>query len=471
MIKKTKIVATIGPATEDLKTLERLILIGMDVARLNFSHGSYTEYQAVIKKIRYLAKQFNKPLAILQDLCGPKIRIGDFYKESIILKSGQKFILTNQKCVGNEKKVFINYKNLYKEIRKGERILLNDGKNELIVEKIVGNDIYCQVVVGGEIRGRRGVNLPDSVLKISSLTNKDKQDIQFGIKNNVDFIAISFVRKPEDILELKKILRKHKAQEIKIVAKIETREAIYNIDAIIDVADAIMVARGDLAIEVGVEQVPILQKRIIQKSNNAGKPVITATQMLESMINSPMPTRAEVNDIANAILDGTDAVMLSEETALGRYPLKAVEVMARVARHTEKNFNYKEFLQHTCLLPHVITDSVCSAVVDVAYNINAATIVTLTESGFTARMISRYKPKQVILALTPSEKVYNQLALSFGCYPQKINKFNNLLDIIKLIKTITLKKQLTKKGDVIVISAGIPFGQSGATNFLIAQEI
>lgn len=471
MFKKTKIVATIGPVTENKEMMEKLALAGMDVVRLNFSHGTYEEQGKRIKLARIVSKKIKKPIAVLQDLCGPKIRIGDFYKESIVLKNGHKFILTTENCVGDENRAFINYKNLHKEIKKDAIILLNDGKNELKVEKISGSEIHCRVINGGEIKGRRGVNLPGSYLKISSLTAKDKKDAEFGIKNNVDFMAISFVRTPADVLELRDILKKAKASNIRIIAKIETEEAIENMDSIIEAADGVMVARGDLAVEVGAERVPILQKLIIQKCNNIGKPVITATQMLESMIKNSVPTRAEVNDIANAILDGTDAVMLSEETTLGSHPVKAIEVMARVARHTEDNFDYEEELKHKHLAHKEITDSVSYAVVNAAHNISAKAIVALTQNGLAARMVSRYKPKQPIIALTPNEKTYHQLALNFGCYPQIIKNFKNILDIIGTAKDVVVKSKAAEKGDKIVISAGIPFGKSGATNLLIAQVI
>src|SRR3989344_3731569 len=436
MIKKTKIVATIGPATENKISMEELALAGMDVVRLNFSHGNYKEHLNRINLARLVSKKINKPIAILQDLSGPKIRIGDFYSESIILRKGQTFILTASKCVGDEKKVFINYPNIPKEIK--------------YVEKILGNEIRCKIIIGGEIKGRRGVNFPDSNLRISSLTKKDREDIKFGIKNKVDFMAISFVRKPSDILELRNILNKAKAN-IKIIAKIETKEAIENLDEIIKSADGVMVARGDLAVEMLAEHVPILQKNIIKKCNYAGKPVITATQMLDSMIKNPVPTRAEVNDVANAILDGTDAVMLSEETALGNYPIEAVSVMARIARHTEENYNHEEILKHAHLLPKSINDSISYGIVTAAHNIRAEAIIALTEYGNAARMISRYKPKQPIIALTPNRKTYNQLSLSFGCQPMLIKYFKEISEVVKDAKKIAVKNKIAKIEEKVLI--------------------
>lgn len=470
MVKKTKIVATIGPATENKKTIEKMIEAGTNVFRLNFSHGNYEEHLNRIKLVRAAAKKFEKPTAILQDLCGPKIRIGDFYKESVVLKNNKRFILTTKKCVGDEQKVFINYKNLPKEIGKGAKIMLNDGKNELVAEKISGDEIFCRVLVGGEIKGRRGANFPGTSLKINSLTAKDKEDIKFGVKHKVDFMAISFVRTAADVLELKEILKKNNVG-VRVIAKIETQEAIENIDEIVAAADGILVARGDLAVEGPLEHVPTLQKMIIKKSNAAGKPVITATQMLESMIKNPLPTRAEVNDVANAIIDGTDAVMLSEETTLGAYPVKAVEVMSRIARHTEEKLDYEEILKHNHLLPKSISDSISFAIVNAAHNIGAKGIVALTETGFTARVISRYRPKQSVLALTPNVKTFNQLAVSFGCYPRLVKKFNNVSEVIEMAKKMSIKHKIVKKGDKIVIAAGIPFGKSGATNLLIVQVV
>lgn len=470
MFKKTKIIATIGPATENEKTMMQMALAGMNVVRLNFSHGDHKEHFKRAYLTRLISKKLNKPIAILQDLCGPKIRIGDFCDNSIVLKNGKKFILTTVKCIGNEEKVFINYKNITKEIKSNDRIFLNDGKNELRVEKISGNEIICKVIVGGEIRGRRGVNFPDTNLKISSLTKKDKEDIRFGIKNNVDYMAISFIRKSSNILELRNILNKAGA-DIKIIAKIETREAIENLDEIIKTADGAMVARGDLAVEVPTEHVPILQKIIIRKCNDAGKPVITATQMLDSMIKNPVPTRAEVNDVANAILDGTDAVMLSEETTLGNYPIETINVMSKIAKHTEENYNHEEILKHKHLLPKSINDSISYAIATAAHNIGAKAIIALTERGNAARMVSRYKPKQPIIALTPNKKTYNQLALSFGCQPILIKYFKEISEVIEIAKNIAVKNKTTKKGDKIVIGAGIPFGRAGSTNLLIVQTI
>jgi len=467
MNKKTKIVATIGPATSSQKTLEELLKAGMNVIRMNFSHGDFIEHQPKADNARAASKKTGLPVALLQDLGGPKIRIGDFYKESITLKAGQTFSLTTEKITGDENKVYVNYEPLPKEVVVGNFIMLHDGKKKLQITDIRGNEVVTKVIVGGDIKGRRGVNLPGAKLSIKSLTEKDKKDLEFGIKNKVDFVAFSFVRRPEDVIELREILnaKKSKAQ---IVAKIEDVEGLENIDKIIELVDGIMIGRGDFGIEIGVENLPMVQKMIIKKCNEAGKPVITATHMLESMIKSPVPTRAEVSDIANAILDGTDAVMLSEETTLGEYPVEAVKVMAKVAERVEKEMPYakKDFAAKDKL-----ADAVSSEAVDLANNIKAKLIISLTHSGFTARMISRYKPVQEILAFTPIDKTASQLNLTWGAVPVIIENFKTLPEVASFAKSYCLKNKLAQKGDKIVIVAGMPFGKSGTTNTILAEKI
>lgn len=473
MLRKTKIVATIGPVTENQEMMEKLVKAGLNMARLNFSHGTHEEHQNRLNLARAASEKFGVPVAVMQDLSGPKIRIGDFHgKESVNLQKGTPFILTVGECLGDEKRVSVNYKNLNKELAPGSTIMLNDGRNRLVVKKIVGEDIHCIVEVGGEIKGRRGVNLPGAYLKISALTDKDKKDLEFGIKNKVDFMALSFVRTAKDVLELKDILKKKKASDIKIIVKLETAEAMENLDEIIAATDGVMVARGDLAVEVPAEQVPFWQKKIIEKCNNAGKPVITATHMLDTMINSPVPTRAEVSDIANAILDGTDAVMLSGETTLGKYPVECVETMDRVARYTEENFDYKAMLTRRHLEEKEIADSISFSVVNTAHNIGAKAIVVFTEKGFTARMISRHKPQQPIYCRTCNKGTYNRLALSSGCYPILSEHIDDSIEeAIKYAKSFALKNKIAKKGETIVISAGLPFGEKGTTNSLIVGEL
>jgi pyruvate kinase len=471
MKKKTKIVATIGPVSEDEKTFTKMAKAGMNVARLNFSHGSHGEHLKRIRLARRVSKKIGRPIAILQDLSGPKIRIGEFAGGKIMLKKGSRFALTTKKTVGDEKRVFVNYKNLPKMVKRGDFIMLEDGSKRLEVVEVSGGDINCRVVVGGELKSKKGVNLPGVSLGISPLTAKDKKDLAFGLKNGVDFVALSFVRSHRDVAELKNFIARYKSKA-KVLAKIETKEAVSNIDKIISESDAIMVARGDLGIEVSPAEVPLIQKEIIRKCNFAGKPVITATQMLESMIKNPTPTRAEAADIANAILDGTDAIMLSEETTLGVYPLFAVEMMANIAKKTEEFIPYKQILDSIDINhnPSVV-DAVSASVGRIAFSLDAKLIVAFSESGFTSRMISRWKPKQPILALTPNKSTLNALALNFGVLSRLIPKIKTDEEMIKLAKKTAVKCGLAKKGDIIVVSAGIPFGRPGTTNLLLVQAI
>lgn len=465
--KKTKIVATIGPVSANEKTLTDLISNGLDIIRINFSHGDFKEHEPKVLLGRKISKKLGRPVAILQDLGGPKIRIGDFDTESITLKPGETFTLTTEKIVGNNKRVHVNYPLLPKEVRVGGMILLHDGKKKLQITKIQGNDVICKVLVGGEMKGRRGVNLPGAYLSISSITEKDRADLEFGIKHKVDFMALSFVRRPSDIIELREILKKRKC-EAKIIAKIETPEALENIDEIIDLADGVMVARGDLAIEIPAEDVPLAQKMLIQKCHKAGKPVITATQMLESMIKSPVPTRAEVSDVANAIFDGTDAIMLSEETTLGDYPLESVQMMSTIAKRIEPEVHSARFNNGVV---HGTADIIGDAVVEAANNCEAKFIVALTNSGYSARMISRYRPNQPILALSPNQSPLNQLVLSYGVNPVAINKLKSLDEVVKFIRNFALKQKIAKKGDRVVIAGGFPFGKAIDTNMLLIETI
>ena len=469
--KKTKIVATIGPATENARTLEQLVDAGMNVMRLNFSHGDSREHQKRVDIFRAIAQKKNIPLAILQDLSGPKIRIGDFSTDTITLVKGHTFTLTTKKIIGDEKHVYVNYKTLPQELTKGSQILLDDGKKRLEVIKTTKTDVVCKVRVGGVIKGRRGVNLPGAYLKVSSLTTKDKKDLAFGIKNNVEFIALSFVRRAEDITKLRRILIQKQSRAL-IIAKIETEEAIENLDAIINEADGVMVARGDLAIEVPAQKVPIIQKQIIQKCNQLGKPVITATQMLSSMMTSPVPTRAEVSDIANAILDGTDAIMLSEETTLSEYAKEAVEVMYHTAEEVE-HYQYGDVLMFNGDDGHVgVVDVVTHAVAHAAEGIGAKAIIALTASGFTARMIARHKPQAPIFALSPDPVTCNQLALSYGCEAYQTERLKTLDERLKMVRAFLRTRKEFKKGDRVVVSAGMPLSSTRVeTNMFFIENI
>lgn len=471
--KRTKVVATIGPVTETQPMLEKLLKSGLNVIRMNFSHGDFAEHQGKIDNGKAASIKTGLPVAFLQDLGGPKIRIGTFYNDAdkrITLKKGQKFTLTSRNVEGTEEITSVTYKKLPKEVKKGEMILIDDGKKRLQVTEVKGQDIICKVIVGGNTKGRRGVNLPNTDLSISALTTKDLKDLEFGIKNEVDFIALSFVRRSADIKKLRTILD-NKGCKAQIIAKVETPQAVENIDEIIELSDGIMVARGDLAIEVPAEEVPLIQKMIIQKCNQAGKPVITATQMLESMISSPVPTRAEVSDIANAIIDGTDAIMLSEETTLGEYPIEAVNVMARVATHTEE----EHFTDNSNLDMFWAEDDVARAItsgsIHIADEIDADYIVCITDKGYTARLISRYKPYQKIVAITPRQKTANQLQLSYGVNTVVTKPFTSLSTKIKTIRELFVKNKWGKKGDKIVIISDMPFGKKTHTSATIVETL
>ena len=472
MIKKTKIVATIGPATSSEEMLTKLLKAGLNVVRLNFSHGDFKEHQEKVDNFRIAMKKTGMTGAIMQDLSGPKIRLGEFYQEKVELKKGNTITITTDKIVGDEKKVSINYPLFPKEVKAGDNIMVDDGKKRFEVVSIKGNEVLCKIMVGGTTKGRRGVNLPDSEISMSCLTEKDIKDIEFGLKNKVDFFAFSFIRNPSDVTELRNILNKRKSKA-KIIAKIETPQAVKNIDAILDLCDGLMVARGDLAIEVPAEKVPLIQKMIIKKCNDAGKIVITATQMLESMIKSPVPTRAEVSDIANAILDGTDAIMLSEETTLGEFPIEAVNVMSKVAYEIEHNYPERKVARSNKEDENrEITDSVTEAVVKAASDIGAKAIIALTETGYTARMVSRYKPIQMILSLTPNPITANQLCLSFGCVPVLIPEISTFEEVLKYVKNYCLKNKIAQKGDNIVVTGGMPFNKKGfSTNMITVETI
>lgn len=465
---KTKIVATLGPSSASARTLEHMLKHGMTVARINMSHGDHDSHAAHIALARDVAKRSKRPLAILQDLSGPKIRIGDFATETITLEPGASFTLTTKPCVGKTDTVHVNYAKLPREVRKGMILYLNDGKQALEVTHTSQNSIRTTVAVGGTIRGRRGVNVPDANLSMSSLTAKDKKDIAFGLSQGVDFVTLSFVRCANDIRTLRKLT--HPASPT-IVAKIETKSAIDNLDEIVEAADVLMVARGDLAIEMPPEQVPLLQKQIIRAANRAGKPVITATQMLDSMRTATTPTRAEVNDIANAILDGTDAVMLSDETAVGLHPEQAVRVMSSVAHAVEHNPLFTEHAKQWDFPPITTCDAVSRSIARSAKATNARAIVAFSESGHTGRMVARYRPRSPILVLTPHMETYNRSLVTYGCEPVLVHHVKNTTQAQALARKVLLARKLVTKGDVFVLGAGIPFGVPGTTNMMLVETV
>jgi pyruvate kinase len=400
-MRKTKIVATIGPACETEDIIKALIEKGMDMARLNFSHATHQDHGKKIRLIRRISAKMNRPVSILQDLAGPKIRVGNITEPGVLLEPGKEFVLTSRRMIGNRHGVSVSYLKLPQEVKRGDRLLLADGLMELVVRDTDGQDITCLVITGGMLTSHKGINLPTGTMSVPCLTEKDRKDLLFGLANDVDYIALSFVKTAADIRLVKDLVRE-KGKDIPVIAKIEKHEAIENLDAIIAVADGIMVARGDLGVEIPPEEVPLIQKMIIRKANAAGKPVITATQMLRSMTLSPRPTRAEAADVANAVLDGTDALMLSEETATGNYPVEAVDFMNRLAVAAEAGFPYEKFL---AMIPEKdISESVAQAACILAAHLDAKAIVAHTQSGATARHISRFRPRQPIIALSAQSK-------------------------------------------------------------------
>lgn len=468
--KKTKIVATIGPVTESVEQLKKMLKAGMNVMRMNFSHGDFVEHQGKLDNLKKAMKETGYPCAVMQDLSGPKFRIGDFYQDRVMLKKGDFITLTPEKIIGDEKRVSINYPTLHEELKVGNIVMVDDGKKQFQIVEIKGKEIKCKILIGGETKGRRGVNLPGAYLKVSSLTAKDKKDVVFGIQNNVDIIAFSFVRTGADVKELRDILNKAKSKAM-ILAKVETQEAVDNIDDIIAFSDAIMVARGDLSVEIGYENTPLVQKMIIKKCNEAGKPVITATQMLESMIKSPVPTRAEVSDIANAILDGTDAVMLSEESTLGEYPIEAVEMMSSIALKVENSEHHAEMLWGMHAHHIGVGHSTTLAAMEAAEKVDAKYIVTLTEYGYAARMVSRNRGHHPILVLTPNETLFNQSCLMYGCYPIMQSKYKTFDEALVNVKPLLQENKLVKKGDKIVVVSGIPFAKTEESNVMLIETI
>ena len=470
-LRKTKIVATIGPSSSDEKTLIHMIESGMNVARINCSHGTHEEYAKNIETVRRAAKKAKKPVAVLLDLSGPKIRIGDFIEGKVTLAKGASFTLSIKPIEGTVEHVFINYPKIVKEVQPGTHIRLDDGKVDLEVISIKGDEVHTKVISGGSINSRRGVNIPDANLSIETISAKDVKDVAFGIKMNVDFIALSFVRSAKDVMKLRGILMKHNSTAA-IIAKIETRQAVEDIDNIIAAARGIMVARGDLAVEVDKEEVPLIQKMIIRKCNAAGKVVITATQMLDSMETRTTPTRAEVNDVANAIFDGTDAVMLSGESAIGAHPPLAIQTMSHIALKVENSKLYQEDILRLGTFPEGIVDAVSSSVSRIVRTLNAKAIIALTESGFTPRIISRHKPIAPIFVITPIETTYRQLVLSYGCYPVLMeSKVKSLVDAGKKAQKVLKNQKIVKTGDTFVLVAGIPFGNRGGTNTLTVQQV
>lgn len=470
-MRKTKIICTIGPASESEDRLRELMLAGMNVARFNFSHGTHEIQKAKFEKVIKVREELGLPVATLLDTKGPEIRLRDFEGGKVELVSGQTFILTTEEMLGTSQKATISYKNLKNDISVGTTILIDDGLIEMQVEKIEGEEIICHVINGGFVSNHKGVNVPGAVLSMPYISEVDREDILFGAKMGFEFLAASFARTKEDILEVRKIL-KDADSDMKIIAKIENMQGIQNLEEILEVSDGIMVARGDMGVEIPMEEVPVLQKKMIKMANAQGKHVITATQMLESMIKNPRPTRAEATDIANAIYDGTTAIMLSGETAAGQYPIEAVKTMARIAESAEKDIDYQKRLNKFGTSSNTdITTAIAYATCTTAMDLNAAAIITVTLSGFTAAAISRFKPGCRIIGCAMSERVCAQLNLLWGVNPLQIKREETAEELFSDAVERAKNAGYVKAGDVVVITAGVPLSVAGKTNMIRVVEV
>lgn len=469
-MRKTKIVCTIGPASQNEETLTKMCLAGMNVARINFSHGSHEEHQDKVRLIKLVREKLNLPIAIMLDTKGPEYRIRTFKDGKVFLQEGEEFTLTTDDVVGDEHIVSVNYDGLHRDLNPGDRVLLANGLLVLRVNDIEGHDIHCTVVVGGELSDRKSMSFPNKVLSQAYLSEQDKADMLFGIENEVDYIACSFVSVRQDLVDVKEFLKANGGESISLIAKIENQSGIDNIEQICTECEGIMIGRGDMGVEIPYEELPAVQKQLISKCRMIGKRVITATEMLESMIHNARPTRAEVSDVANAVYDGTSAVMLSGETAAGKYPVEAVAAMAKIAEQTEKNINYKKRFLATEFETHSTVDAISHATCGMAIDIDAKAIVVCSLSGATARMISRFRAPAPILGITTNERTLRKLAMSWGVLPALSQEFIST-DVLFYCATQLAKEKLgLKPGDKIVITGGVPNGRSGNTN-LIKVEI
>lgn len=467
-MRKAKIVCTIGPASEKKEVFMELVKSGLNVARLNFSHGDHEEHAKRIEVIKAVREEMKVPVAIMLDTKGPEIRTGKFKDPEVLLEEGQEFTITTREVLGDKTICSVSYTGLANDVVEGDSILIDDGLVELKVQKIVNDtDILCVVKNSGIVKNHKGVNVPGVKINLPAITEKDQKDIEFGIKMDIDFIAASFVRKASDVLAIRKILEENNAEHIQIISKIENQEGVDNLEEIIEISDGIMVARGDLGVEIPTEEVPLVQKEMIRLCNKAGKPVITATQMLDSMIRNPRPTRAEVTDVANAIFDGTDAIMLSGETAAGKYPLEAVRIMSDIAKRSEAAIDYKNLLKSKLIDKEItVTDAISHATCNTALDLEASAIITATSSGYTARMVSKFKPKAPIIAATTSERVRRRMCLTWGVSTVLTEPLQSTDDVIDISVQKALENNLIKRGDLVVITAGVPVGYVGTTNLI-----
>ena len=469
-MKKTKIICTMGPACESEETLKKMILAGMNVARFNFSHGTYEDHKRRMDLVKRVRESLGVPVAILLDTKGPEYRIGVFENGKITLSDGDKFVFTTDECIGSKERVSVSYKNLPCELSVGDPILLNNGLLEFRVTGTTDTDIFTEVVIGGELSDRKSMSFPGKTLKQEYLSEKDKEDLLFGIQQDVDFIACSFVSVKEDVLAIREFIKANGGESIDLIAKIENRSGVDNIEAIIDASDGIMVARGDMGVEIPYEQLPAIQKHMITVCRYRGKRVITATEMLESMITKPRPTRAEISDVANAVYDGTSAVMLSGETAAGLYPVEAVRAMAKIVEQTEQDIDYIHRFRTSEFKIANATDAISHATCDLSIDLDAKLIIVCTRSGKTARMVSRFRSPKIIIGLTTDEKAWRKLALSWSVYPVMSEEFQSTDVLFYHATRVAKETGLAEKGDAVVITGGLTDGKSGNTS-LIKYEI
>jgi pyruvate kinase len=470
-IRRTKIVATVGPATSSPEMLKAIIEAGATTLRLNFSHGTHADHQRSIRLIRQTAFELNQPVGILQDLQGPKIRLGKFEDGSIVVAKGDRFTLTNRPVVGNQDISCVTYDYLAEEVPTGACIMLDDGRVEMVVEDInkEKGDLHCRVTVGGTLSNSKGVNFPGVYLSIKAMTDKDREDLMFGLDQGVDWVALSFVRNPQDIIEIKELISST-GKQVPVIAKVEKHEAIEQMEAVLALCDGVMVARGDLGVELPAEDVPVLQKRLIATANRLGIPIITATQMLDSMVNNPRPTRAEVSDVANAILDGTDAVMLSNETAVGKFAVEAVATMARIAERIEKEA-YENINARKGDTRRSIPNAISQAVGQIAEQLGAAAIMSLTQTGSTARNVSKFRPQTPILAVTPHVNVARQLQMVWGVKPLLVLELPSAGQTFQAALNVALENKLVSEGDLVVMTAGTLQGVSGSTDLIKVEVV
>lgn len=464
-MRRTKIVCTLGPATNDVEIMKQLIRNGLDAARINFSHGTYETHSDTIAKLKQAREELGAPIPLILDTKGPEIRVKNFTEEKVYLEQGASFTLTTRDVDGDKNIAAVTYDKLPRDLQKGSRVLIDDGLIELRVESTTDTDVLCTVINGGVVKSHKGVNLPGIDVNLPSLTEKDVEDLKFGVANGFDIVAASFIRSAADVVKIRQVLEENGGGHIHIISKIENQQGVDNIDEILEVSDGIMVARGDLGVEIPPEEVPLVQKKLIYKANRIGKPVITATQMLESMVNSPRPTRAEANDVANAIFDGSDAIMLSGETAAGSYPLEAVATMARIAMRAESSIDYAtKIVSDTEPARINITNAISMAACAAAAELDTAAITTITRSGFTARMIAKHRPVCPLIASTPDEGVWRRMNLIWGCMPMLYTGELPKGGVFEASLKIAMRSGLLKNGDTVVSALGMPLGVSGSTN-------